>query len=645
MRARTLAPLAVLALSAVLSVPALAQDGGLDGHGFTLAAQDGDIRDPLTLQRPGRMHAGGWYLHALFEYNEGTLRQPVRGSDPDPVERVYLDSMAGLNVVGGVSVHKMLRLDLRVPGFITSRGHASTNPTSSRIGSGFGTMRAAIMFAPLQPGEDGGFGLGVVPWLDLPTATHPKNMGYANLAGGGKLAATYETSALTFSGNVGYQARPKVEGYENLTGGARLLTGLGVGYAITERLGVNAEAYFDPSLEPKPEVAEGETAPPALAESPAEVLLSVKGNTEVGLNWTVGGAVGVTEGAGAARFRLFVGAGFGRYGNRVKVIGDRDEDGIADNVDDCPGKPETVNAYKDQDGCPDELGSVALTATDGGASVPGLPLVVSGSGGEYTATSAAGPVTVEDVVPGSYTLRSADANYQGSTEISVAEGANTASLSVVATAPGTLSITAKDADGKPVPGATATATRPGDEGSGTDVALAEDGTGSVDLPPGPYAIFAQADGYGIARADTTVVSKTPGEVALVLTKAKTEMKAERIDILEKVYFQQGSAVLQSRSNGLLDEVSNVLLRNPDLLVIEVAGHTSAEGSLELNNRLSNERAEAVRNYLIAKGVAGDRLVAEGYGPSQPLVKETSEAKRAKNRRVEFVIKERKESAE
>lgn len=70
--------------------------------------------------------------------------------------------------------------------------------------------------------------------------------------------------------------------------------------------------------------------------------------------------------------------------------------------------------------------------------------------------------------------------------------------------------------------------------------------------------------------------------------------------------------------------------------IEVAGHTDSRGSDEYNMKLSQRRANAVRNYLASKGIAADRLFAKGYGESQPVADNATDEGRFKNRRVELV---------
>jgi outer membrane protein OmpA-like peptidoglycan-associated protein len=105
-------------------------------------------------------------------------------------------------------------------------------------------------------------------------------------------------------------------------------------------------------------------------------------------------------------------------------------------------------------------------------------------------------------------------------------------------------------------------------------------------------------------------------------------------VLEGVSFASGSARLQPGSYVELDSIAKVLLANPALRV-EIGGHTDNAGSPADNQHLSTLRAEAVRNYLLAKGVPFQQLVARGYGATMPRTPDTSPRGRALNRRVEL----------
>ncbi|MGE0354894.1 MAG: OmpA family protein [Gemmatimonadales bacterium] len=105
-------------------------------------------------------------------------------------------------------------------------------------------------------------------------------------------------------------------------------------------------------------------------------------------------------------------------------------------------------------------------------------------------------------------------------------------------------------------------------------------------------------------------------------------------VLEGVNFEFNKAVLTAEAKTVLDRVAESLNGNPEVRV-EVAGYTDSRGSRAYNLRLSQERAEAVRAYLIEQGVAAERLTARGYGPDDPVAPNTTDEGRGQNRRVEL----------
>lgn len=111
----------------------------------------------------------------------------------------------------------------------------------------------------------------------------------------------------------------------------------------------------------------------------------------------------------------------------------------------------------------------------------------------------------------------------------------------------------------------------------------------------------------------------------------------KFKILDAVHFEHGKAEIKSESYSLLDQVALTIKANPGTNV-RVEGHTDDTGPHEVNMRLSTARAHAVRKYLVGKGVNPGRLSAQGHGPDKPLEKGSTDAVRAKNRRVEFIVK-------
>lgn len=115
-----------------------------------------------------------------------------------------------------------------------------------------------------------------------------------------------------------------------------------------------------------------------------------------------------------------------------------------------------------------------------------------------------------------------------------------------------------------------------------------------------------------------------------------------IVILDQVLFETGKDKIKAESDGLVAQIAGVLKEHPEILKVEIQGHTDNKGPRAANLNLSQKRAEAVKAALVAKGVEDARLVAKGYGPDKPIMANVTEEGRAKNRRVEFKILERKQ---
>jgi len=134
-----------------------------------------------------------------------------------------------------------------------------------------------------------------------------------------------------------------------------------------------------------------------------------------------------------------------------------------------------------------------------------------------------------------------------------------------------------------------------------------------------------------APAPTPVATPAPAPAAVI--------ENGRININDSIYFDTGTATIQSRSFGVIDAVFSVMASHPELLRVRVEGHTDDVGSARRNLRLSRDRARAVMRYLTQRGIPRERLRSEGYGSERPAAQGSSEDARARNRRVEFVILE------
>jgi outer membrane protein OmpA-like peptidoglycan-associated protein len=117
---------------------------------------------------------------------------------------------------------------------------------------------------------------------------------------------------------------------------------------------------------------------------------------------------------------------------------------------------------------------------------------------------------------------------------------------------------------------------------------------------------------------------------------KLVVKKDKLELKEKLYFAWNQAVLQEVSFPVLDEVVTALNDNKGFRV-QVEGHTSSEGGDDHNQTLSERRAEAVLEYLVAHGIDKQRLVSKGFASSVPIDTNGTAAGRENNRRVEFVV--------
>lgn len=180
-----------------------------------------------------------------------------------------------------------------------------------------------------------------------------------------------------------------------------------------------------------------------------------------------------------------------------------------------------------------------------------------------------------------------------------------------------------------------------------DSRTTEEGVGQfvMEIPAGEHRAEASANGY---FPETHAFTLEPGQILVhdFVLKKKPEIKKKqfvqikdnRIEISQKIFFTTGKAAILEQSFPVLQEIADVLKENPHLELIEIGGHSDSRGNDEYNKKLSERRASSVRQFLIQQGVEPARLKAVGYGEEVPLVyPDDTKEKQARNRRVEFVI--------
>ena len=612
------------------SLPAAAQDAtdtsGFDAHGFNLAAFDGDPRDGLRIERPGRFTAGEFWAGGLFEYARDPLVQyTLYEGQADPEVTEILSDLYAINASGGYAILDTLRLDLSLPLYLSTTG-----PDQGPQGVGLGDLRLGAMYSIIRPeeGDVGGLGLGVFPYVDLPTGNDSRFIGQPGFAGGLKAAVTYELEKLTLGADLGAQLNPKIT-LDNLTNSSRLVANLGVGYLINEKTGVNGELSFAPPFRKNEEKG---------SDTPIEATLSVRGRSESGGFWTVGAASALSEGAGAATFRVFVGGGFGKIENKPK---DMDMDGIVDKLDACPEQPETVNSWKDTDGCPDSLGTLNVSVSFEGENWPDADVSVTGpDSAVQKMKSAAQPNSIANIQPETSWSATATAPpcLSGMGNATVGEGPTDLKIELQRTAPATLHFIVTDEANKPVSGVLAQIHSDHTECVVRGrVPLGQDGKADQEVGAGKFHVTLTQNDFLPYETDVEVPSGGEQTITVKLQTGKVKVSEQSIIILEMVYFETAKDIIKPESFPLLDQVAMVFKTHPEIKKVEISGHTDSQGKDAYNLDLSDRRAKSVRAYLVSKGVEANRMDAIGYGETKPIDSNNTANGRAKNRRVEFNI--------
>ena len=509
-----------------------------------------------------------------------------------------------LDLMGGYSLGR-IRLGLDVPIYLFTDGQIVEG------GAGSGDVMFDLKGNILDRSE-APLGLALDGRLILPTATVDLPLGTFGL--GWELAAVVDKQLgpVLLAANLGTRGLPEVE-LSNVTINDQFFYRLGGGYALSDASGISAD------LAGALTYTEGFSNN---ASAPLEAILGGWGR--VGESTVIRGGVGtgLTQGIGAPVFRAVLGVGY-----EPPLVRDSDEDGLVDDADSCPEQPEDFDGWADDDGCPDPSIMVQVRIVDrDGQVIEDATGTLRGD-----AEGAVGHGAFDAVVhPGSYRLEAVAPGFSAQDiPVTVPEqGPHVVELLMLPEM-GRLRLTVLGPEDAPL--AAYLVIDRNDR--------AEVGAGGVELEllPGVHDLMVQAEGYALGKAQADIVVDDLTEVVVRLAPTRVAVTQDKIEILEKVYFDTAKDTIKAESYPLLDEIAGILTERQDIVKVRVEGHTDERGGAAGNQDLSERRAASVRSYLVEKGIAEDRLVSQGFGESTPVDPGHNAAAWDKNRRVEFMI--------
>ncbi|MGB5310512.1 MAG: OmpA family protein [Polyangiales bacterium] len=285
------------------------------------------------------------------------------------------------------------------------------------------------------------------------------------------------------------------------------------------------------------------------------------------------------------------------------------------------------------------MGQVRGYVLEDGSGEPIEGAVVSVVGQEASAqiTDAAGRFTTYALAEGEVTLEVSHPSYATAECPARVPSDTTCTLRPTSLA-GQLRILTVDREGKPVPNVSVSIRGPSEH-----LVVSDSGGLSAieEIEPGAYSAYVDDPAYLIAVRGFEVLERQETTIELRILKKPSRprvvVKETEIALRRQVSFATGSTEILPNSEPLLLEVADALLRNPDLELVEIQGHTDNRGNPQLNMQLSQQRAESVLRWLVQHGVEAERLSAKGYGATRPIAPNITAYNRARNRRVQFKI--------
>lgn len=579
---------------------------GMDTHLFRPAL---DSKGFFATNGADIIGAKDFSLGLVMDYGRNILRlKPGHGAEQLVPHSFQGTLQFNYGIANIATVGLSAPVNLMAGDEVTGIGPTAIGPTGATYNAGkldvqnFSFVGLHTKIRLLRPEKHFGLAIAVQGGVS-PTTTVPRELGadaktfvWPQLIVEARIGAK---GGLRLGANAGYRAHTgKNPKFDQLQEGhfeyANLLTGgFGASLRVLESVDLVADTYAT-------QLASGGSD--SKQKLSAEAIGGLKIFVERNSYLMLGGGSRYTTGFEAADARLVLGFVL------EPSIGDRDNDGLRDDEDQCPDVPEDFDRFQDQDGCPDlDNDNDGIPDTedqcvnvpedrDGDADTDGCP---EGSNGDRDGD---GILDAVDKCPEVPEDRDGFEDTDGCPDLD------------------------NDQDGIP-----------DKQDRCPDVAEDFDKFEDTDGCPEP-----DNDKDGIPD----VSDKCPDDPETYNgfedqdgcpDKGKVVIEENSVIILEKIMFKTNSAEILPESTSILDAVGTTLTHHPEFTLLEVQGHADQRGDDALNLRLTKDRAGAVKQALVQRGLEPDRLRAVGYGKYCPLDNAFTPAAWEKNRRVEFKV--------
>jgi len=626
---RRLVPTALAALFALTASAQEAPDRHFPAERFEPGVDKEAIINTAWASVPQHLE---WDAALILGYSNDPLYTYVVSSSGDPVDRdkALVENRLAAHLTASVAFFNWLQLGADLPVLLFQQRDATRAPASDagELGiMGVGDLRLYPKARILRQRDGAPLDIGLQLPVTIPTGQTTDFFGEQGFTFTPTILASREfgllDGTLRLAANLGTRFRTEpVDFDEQNSLGTELIARAGgsyVFYVAEERpteigLSVASAPQIDGFLENIP------------TRSPAEILGEIDHTVWGPLGVFLGGAVGLQSGAGGPDYRVFGGLRFA-----PRAAPDRDNDGIADRADKCPTEPETKNGFEDEDGCPDiddRDGDGIRDADDQ------CPDVAEDKDGFEDTDGCVDNDHDHDGIDNDADKCPTDAEDKDNFEDEDGCPDLDNDKDGIADKDDKCPTDAEDKD--------AFQDDDGCPEADNDADLILDAADKCPLQAGPKENNGCPD---TDRDGDTVVDRLdncPDEAGAVdnagcKKKQLVRLQAEKIEILDKVFFATGKDVIQKKSYELLDNIAAVLSSHPEIKAVRVEGHTDNAGDPAKNKDLSDRRAKAVVKYLTDKGIDASRLVGEGFGQERPIADNATEEGKANNRRVEFAI--------